>query len=193
MQREVTGELDELVVASDEVGLTVDLHQRADLVPRVDVALDDSLARLGASALCRLRLATRAQHLDRLLHVPGGLGQRLATREYTCSRSIPQSFDVVGGDLGHFVSWVPLPCSGAEAGSAPEGLALDAVACVSVSEARWPSGADSAAASSEAASAAAASSSSRCRCSSASRRARSSASWRSPSWRARSSSALKAP
>ncbi len=43
VQGHVARELDELLVARDEVGLAVDLHQRADLVVGVDVALDGAL------------------------------------------------------------------------------------------------------------------------------------------------------
>ena len=74
MQREVARELDELLVAGDEVGLAVDLDQHADPVAGVDVGLDDALARLLAGALGGLGLAAGAQQLDRLLDIAAGLG-----------------------------------------------------------------------------------------------------------------------
>src|SRR5215207_123893 len=46
VQGEIACEGHEVLVARDEVGLAVDLHQHADLAVRVDVRLDGALARL---------------------------------------------------------------------------------------------------------------------------------------------------
>src|ERR1035437_6336473 len=96
VQREVARELDELLGPRDEVGLAVDLYQHADLVPRVDVALDHSLTRLGAGTLGGLRLATGPEDLDRLLDVPLRFAQRLAAGGHACAGASPQGLYVLG-------------------------------------------------------------------------------------------------
>src|SRR5579875_3781374 len=206
VQGQVAGELDEPLVAGDEVGLAVDLDQHADLVAGVDVALHDPLAGLGPGALGRLRLSPGAQDVDRALEVARRLAERLAAGENRRSRALAQRLDVLGSYLGlaHAVSslvagsvWGAAASAGALAGwrcgSAAEALAGWRSGSVGGALAGWRCGsaAGGTSARGEAASASrrARSSASRRAASSASRRARSSASRRSRSSRARSSSA----
>src|SRR5579875_3194425 len=210
VQGQVAGELDEPLVAGDEVGLAVDLDQHADLVAGVDVALHDPLAGLGPGALGRLRLSPGAQDVDRALEVARRLAGRLAAGENRRSRALAQRLDVLGSYLGlaHAVSSL---VAGSVWGAAASAGALAGWRCGSAAEAlagwRCGSAAGGTSARGEAASAsrrvrssasrrAASSASRRVRssasrraASSASRRARSSASRRSRSSRARSSSA----
>src|SRR5579875_264719 len=198
VQGQVAGELDEPLVAGDEVGLAVDLDQHADLVAGVDVALHDPLAGLGPGALGRLRLSPGAQDVDRALEVARRLAERLAAGENRRSRALAQRLDVLGSYLGlaHAVSslvagsvWGAAASAGALAGwrcgSAAGGTSARGEAASASRRVR--SSASRRAASS--ASRRARSSASRRSASSASRRARSSASRRSRSSRARSSSA----
>src|SRR3954452_15695071 len=53
VQRDVAGEGDEVLVARDEVGVAVDLDERADLPVGVDVGLDRALGGLAAGQLGR--------------------------------------------------------------------------------------------------------------------------------------------
>src|SRR4051812_481565 len=59
VQREVLGELDEVVVLGDEVGVALDLDEHADLAGGVDVGLDGALGRLATGELADL-----VAHLD---------------------------------------------------------------------------------------------------------------------------------
>src|SRR5919204_109480 len=65
----------EVVVAGDEVGLAVDLDQRADPVVVVDVGLHGALGRNARPALGGGGLAPDPENLDGLLEVSLGLGQ----------------------------------------------------------------------------------------------------------------------
>src|SRR5579875_888433 len=202
VQGQVAGELDEPLVAGDEVGLAVDLDQHADLVAGVDVALHDPLAGLGPGALGRLRLSPGAQDVDRALEVARRLAERLAAGENRRSRALAQRLDVLGSYLGlaHAVSslvagsvWGAAAAAGALAGwrSGSVGGALAGWRCGSAAggtSARGEAASASRRVRSSASRRAASSASRRAR-SSASRRPASSASRRSRSSRARSSSA----
>ena len=82
MERQIASELDELLVASDEIGLAIDLNEHADPVPGVDVALDHAFAGLLARSLGGLSLAPRPQQLDRLVKIAIGFTERVAAREH---------------------------------------------------------------------------------------------------------------
>src|SRR5215471_13766614 len=67
----------EVLGASDEIALAVDLHQHADLSPGVDVACNRAFAGHSGGLLLRRGRAFFAENDDRLLHVAGGLGEGL--------------------------------------------------------------------------------------------------------------------
>src|ERR1019366_8557652 len=128
VQRQVAGELDELLVAGDEVGLAVDLHQHADLVAGVDVALDRPLAGLLTGALGGLGLSARAQDLDRLLQFAAGLGQSIATGQHAGPCPVPERFDLLCVARGHALSSVEPPDASAGEGADSDGGAGAAAA-----------------------------------------------------------------
>src|ERR1019366_2495691 len=131
VQRQVAGELDELLVAGDEVGLAVDLHQHADLVAGVDVALDRPLAGLLTGALGGLGLSARAQDLDRLLQFAAGLGQSIATGQHAGPCPVPERFDLLCVARGHALSSVEPPDASAGEGADSDGGAGSAAAAAS--------------------------------------------------------------
>ena len=76
MQREVGDEVLEDVVAGDEVGVALDLHEHADLAGGVDVLADQALGRLALSKLLSLLAHGDAQGLEGLVGVAAGLLER---------------------------------------------------------------------------------------------------------------------
>src|SRR6185436_6218949 len=67
----------EVLGASDEVALAVDLDQHADLAAGVDIAGNRALAGHAGSLLLRRGCSLLAENHDRLLHVARGLGEGL--------------------------------------------------------------------------------------------------------------------
>src|SRR5436309_1852968 len=103
VQSKVTHELDEAVGAGHEVSLAVDLHQDADLVAGMDVALDGALARLRSGPFGRSGLPAGAQDVHGTLEVSVRLGQRLPAGQDRRARSLAQGLDVLGGYRAHVV------------------------------------------------------------------------------------------
>ena len=91
-------EVGEVVVPGDEVGLAVDLDERADLAVEVDVAARRALGRCALAALGGLGLALHAQQLDRLLGVAVGLLERLLAVHHPRAGALAQRLHVAGGD-----------------------------------------------------------------------------------------------
>src|SRR5215212_5938445 len=73
VHRDLAREVDELLVTGHEVGLAIDLHQRADLPVEVRVVRHGSLRGLALTALGRLGLTPDPQQLERLVVVAAGL------------------------------------------------------------------------------------------------------------------------
>src|SRR5690606_12849502 len=104
-----------------EVRLAVDLDQHPDLAAHVDVAADRTLARFPARTLRGLRGALRAQEVDRLLHVPARLLQRLLALHHPGARPLTQLLYLLSSDRhlfallsssgpgGCITPWPPLP------------------------------------------------------------------------------------
>src|SRR5690606_19119957 len=92
-----------------EVRLAVDLDQHPDLAAHVDVAADRTLARFPARTLRRLRGALRAQEVDRLLHVPARLLQRLLALHHPGAGPLTQLLYLLSSDRHLFA---PLSSSG---------------------------------------------------------------------------------
>src|SRR6185369_13414429 len=67
----------EIVGASHEVGLAVDLDHHADLAPGVDVGTDQPVLGRAAGLLGGGREPLGAQQFDRFVHVALGLGEGL--------------------------------------------------------------------------------------------------------------------
>ena len=92
VDRDLTRELEQLLVAGHEVRLAVDLDERSDAVVEVDVVGHDALRRLTLASLGGLGLPLDAQDLDRLVGVSLRL---LAGRACTpscrrpCARGVP--------------------------------------------------------------------------------------------------------
>ena len=99
MQGDLAGELQEVVVARDEVGLALDLHHHADLAVRVDVGCDRALGRRAAAALGGGRLALDAEDLDGLVHVAAGLDEGALGVHHRRAGALAERLDVGGGDL----------------------------------------------------------------------------------------------
>src|SRR5207248_5792006 len=101
VEGEVARELDELVGAGDEIGLAVHLDQYPDLVPSVDVLLDDTLAGLRSGPLGRLGLALGAQDLHRAVGIAAGLLQRPPAVQDPGAGPLSQGLDVAGRNRAH--------------------------------------------------------------------------------------------
>jgi hypothetical protein len=101
LHRDVPGERDEVVVASDEVGLAVDLDQHADAAAAVDVRHDRALGGLAAGLLGGLGQALGAQVVDRLVHVGVALDERLLAVRHAGAGALAQVLDHVRGDFSH--------------------------------------------------------------------------------------------
>src|SRR3954453_6699626 len=114
VQRNVLGELLEVLVARHEVCLAVDLDEHADLARGVHVALDQALRRRALAALRGLRLALNAQDLDGLVHLAARFLERLLAVHHPGTRTVAQGLHVAGRDSrGH----QPTSCSGRDAAS----------------------------------------------------------------------------
>ena len=100
---EVADELLELVGASDEVGLAVDLDEHADAAARVDVARDEALAGVAARLLGRGGQALLAQQRDGLVEVAVGLGQRVLAVHEAGAGPLAQFLDQLRRDVRHAV------------------------------------------------------------------------------------------
>ena len=122
VRRDVARERDEVVVARDEVGLAVDLDDRADLRVVVDVGLDRPLGGDALAAVLDALALLDAQQLDRLLDVAVGLGQRALAVHHAGARAVAQRLDVGGRDVSH--RWPPARLLGSgAAGAAASGSA----------------------------------------------------------------------
>src|SRR4051794_41033738 len=172
VEGDLAGEFLELVAASHEVGLAVDLHEDADLAAGVHVAGDDALAGDLSAPLCGLSLTLDAQDLLGLFEV--------ALRLLESGRDVHDAGPRSAAELLHILGRHQVSSSGSKVrrsrGAAAAGIG------VAGSSGEKPA---------SSASRRARSSASRRSCSSASLRARSSASRRScssRSSRARSSS-----
>src|SRR3954469_389647 len=100
VQRHVLGERDEVLVGGDEVGVAVDLDERAELAVGVDVGLDRALGRLTAGELADLVAHLDPDDLDGLVHVAAGLGQRGLAVHHPRAGLVAESLDVGCGDGG---------------------------------------------------------------------------------------------
>ena len=114
VDRDLAGELLEVVVAGDEVGLALDLDQHADLAAGVDVGGDDALARCLARALRGRGLALDSQELDRLVGVAIGLLQRGLAVHHRRARALAQHLDVLRRDGHQSVVSAGTPAGGPE-------------------------------------------------------------------------------
>src|SRR3954451_19851435 len=135
VQGDVAGEGHEILVARDEVGVAVDLDERADLAVGVDVGLDRALCGLAAGQLGGAGDALLAQPGDRGVDVAGGLGQGLLAIHHPRARQVAQGLDVLRRDVGHLSSSV-VACSsaavlGSAAGAPSAGAAPLPVSCSS--------------------------------------------------------------
>ena len=92
------GELDEVGVLGDEVGLAVELEQRAVL------ADDDAVGRGALEALADVLGALDAQELDGLVVVAVGLGQGLLAVHHAGAGGVAETLDVGCGELSHVTS-----------------------------------------------------------------------------------------
>ena len=99
MQRDVTRERDEVVVAGDEVGVAVDLDEHAGLAVGVDVGLDGALGGLAAAHLEGLVAELHAQQLDGGVDVAVRLGERRLAVHHPGARPVAQLLDLRGGDV----------------------------------------------------------------------------------------------
>src|SRR5262249_50848424 len=95
VDRDVAGELEEFLVAGDEVRLAVDLDESADSPVEVDVVPDRALGRFALAALGRLRLALHAKELDRLGNVALGLLERALALHHARARLVAKRLDVL--------------------------------------------------------------------------------------------------
>src|SRR3954453_2070752 len=100
VQRHVLGERDEVFVGGDEVGVAVDLDQRAELAVGVDVGLDRALGRLAAGELADLVAHLDPDDLDGLVHVAAGLGEGGLAVHHPRAGLVAQGLDVGSGDRG---------------------------------------------------------------------------------------------
>src|SRR6185436_9276705 len=83
-------ERDEIVVLRDEVGLAVQLDQRAGLRIRAQPRANDAFGGDAARGLARLGAALDAQQLLGLLQVAAGLGRRLLAFHHSQARELAQ-------------------------------------------------------------------------------------------------------
>src|SRR5690606_25527435 len=87
------GQLDELVVLGDEVGLGVELDDRAAVVG------DQTGGGLTLGAALGGLCGTRdAEHLDRLVEISVGLGERLLGVHHAGAGGVAELLDLGGGD-----------------------------------------------------------------------------------------------
>ena len=91
----------EILGASDEVRLAVDLDQHAELAVVMDVALDDALAGGSFPALLRGDRALRAQLGDGQLEIAAHAVEGRFALEDAGARASPELLDVADGQDGH--------------------------------------------------------------------------------------------
>ena len=96
VQGDLAGELEEVVVARDEVRLALDLDHHADLAVRVDVGGDRALRRRAPAPLRGGGLALHAKDLDGLVHVAGGLDERALGVHHRGAGALAERLDVCG-------------------------------------------------------------------------------------------------
>src|SRR3954468_361121 len=104
VERDVAGEGREVVVARDEVGVAVDLDERADLAVGVDVGLHGALGGLAPGELGGAGDALLAQPRDRGVDVAAGLGQGLLAVHHPRAGQVAQGLDVLRRDVGHWLA-----------------------------------------------------------------------------------------
>src|SRR6185503_17151505 len=97
------GERDEVVVLGHEIGLAVQLDERADFGVWRDERPDRALGRDAAGGLARLGAAFDAQQLLRLFQIAAGLGQRLLALHHGKPGHFPQLLHQACADLCHSV------------------------------------------------------------------------------------------
>src|SRR3954451_14214697 len=100
VQGEVLGELDEVVVLGDEVGVALDLDEHADLAGRVDVGLDGALGGLATGELADLVAHLDAEDLLGLGGVAVGLGQGVLAVHHAGAGLLAKGLDVGRADRG---------------------------------------------------------------------------------------------
>src|SRR5690606_10893753 len=98
----LTAPLDQLLVARNEVGLTVHLDHDADLVVRVQVHPDHALARLTLGPLGCLRRTACTQHVDRRLHVAVRFLERLLALHHPGARALAKLLYHSSSNRGHY-------------------------------------------------------------------------------------------
>ncbi len=99
VHRDIAGQVGELRVARDEVGLAVDFDEHADLAAGVDVAGDEAFVGRPLGLLRGLRRTALDQQRLGLLEVAGGLDERLAAIHHRRARFFAERFDLVGVGL----------------------------------------------------------------------------------------------
>src|SRR5512132_3289177 len=101
VERQVPGELLELVRVGDEVRLAVDLHHRADGVVEVDVGLDEPLVRRAIRPARRQREPLRPQDLLCLVEIAVRLRKRLLALHHAGAGAITELLHQLRVDLRH--------------------------------------------------------------------------------------------
>src|SRR5512132_1565184 len=101
VERQVLGELLELVRVGDEVRLAVDLHHRTDGVVEVDVGLDEPLVRRATRPTGGGREPLRPQDLLCLVEIAVRLLERLLALHHAGARAITELLHHPRVDLGH--------------------------------------------------------------------------------------------
>ena len=96
-------ESNELVVLGDEVGLSVDFDDDADLALRAVLRVDHALSSSTACLLCSGSQTTLTQDLDCLLEVAVGLGQCLLALHHAAVGLLAQLHNVLCSN-SHFYS-----------------------------------------------------------------------------------------
>src|SRR3954452_18720327 len=100
VQREVLGEVDEVLVLGDEVGVALDLDEHADLAGGVHVGLDRALRRLATRELADLVAHLDPQDLLGLGGIAAGLGQGVLAVHHAGARLLAKGLDVGSADRG---------------------------------------------------------------------------------------------
>ena len=98
--RQLARELVEVVRASHEIGLAVELEEHAKPRAMVDVAADDALAHLSVGLLCGCREALLAEPVSGLFEVSPALLERSLAVHDAGAGLLTQPLDVLGLDHG---------------------------------------------------------------------------------------------
>ena len=100
VQREVLGELDEVLVLGDEVGVALDLDQHADLAGGVHVGLNRALGVLAPGELAELVAHLDPEQLRGLVDVALGLDEGVLAVHHAGAGLLAKGLDVGSADRG---------------------------------------------------------------------------------------------